>query len=87
MIAFSEVIASEGELLDYLQKRIQLYYNKRLINLDEVAQLGLYYHDHLRIHKDFKDTDIVMLNTKSYTSEFDDYFQSNGPKPVRKKKT
>ncbi len=87
LIAFSEVIASESELLDYLHKRIPLYYDKRLVNLDEVALLGLYYHEDLKIHKDFKNTGMVMLNTKSYTREFDDYFESNGPKPVKKKKS
>lgn len=87
LIAFAEVIASEAELLDYLQKRIPLYYNKRLINLDELALLGLYYHDDLRIHKDFKNTDTVMLNTKSYTRVFDEYFQSIGRKPAKKKRS
>lgn len=86
LIAFSEIIASEDELLDYLHKRIPLYYDKRLVNLDEVALLGLYYHEDLRIHKDFKKTGTIMLNTKSYTREFDDYFESNGPKPKRNKK-
>jgi hypothetical protein len=83
LMAFSEIIDSENEFIDYLNKRIPLYQDKRLVNLDETALLGLYYADDLRIHKDFKDSDSVGLNTRSYTKDIDAFFEKNGGKPKK----
>ncbi|UAY53176.1 hypothetical protein [Ferruginibacter albus] len=84
LMAFSEIIDSEQEFIDYLDRRIPLYQDKRLTNLDETALLGLFYEDDLNIHKDLKNTDTVSLNSRSYMKEIDAFFDKGGDKPKKK---
>lgn len=90
LMAFSEIIDSEMEFIDYLNKRLPLYKDERLHNIDETALLGLYYADDLKIDKQFKKSTSVQLNSRSYLDEIDAYFDFDGPKPrkqIKKSKT
>lgn len=82
LIPFSEVIASEEELIDYLTKRIPMYEDKRIEEVDEMAMLGLYYDNDLTIDPAFEGYRTVKLN--GYTNELDRYFDYGGPKPRKR---
>ncbi|MEO7536475.1 MAG: hypothetical protein ABIU30_21615 [Ferruginibacter sp.] len=81
LMVFSEIIDSEFEFIDYLNKRLPLYKDERLHNVDETALLGLYYSDDLKIDKQFEKSTSVQLDSRSYLDEIDAYFDFNGPRP------
>ena len=83
LVAFSQIITSEEEFIDYLSKRIPMYDDKRLSQVDEMDMLGLYFEEDLQIDPVFKDSGRVILN--AYKDDFDDYFEGAGPKPVKKR--
>lgn len=82
LMSFVELITSEGMFIDYLSKRLQLYKDERLINIDEMDMLGLYFENDLKIDKAFENADAVQLN--QYKSDIDSYFEKNGKKPSKK---
>ena len=82
LIIFSEVIESEDDFIDYLEKRIPLYSDNRIIANDEIDLLG-YYLEHCKLieEEDLKGLDQFILN--KYSSEIDDYIDGNGKKPTK----
>lgn len=83
LIPFTELITSEEIFIDYLSKRLPLYNDKRLVNIDEMDMLGLYFDNDLKIDKAFKDSNTVQLN--QYKKDIDNYFDRGGKKPSKKK--
>ncbi|RYE12205.1 MAG: hypothetical protein EOP45_23270 [Sphingobacteriaceae bacterium] len=73
---------SEEMFIDYLNKRLPMYSDKRLVDTDEMDMLGLYFENDLKIDKAFKGLDTVQLN--QYKSDIDDYYQKKGKMPVKK---
>lgn len=82
LIPFTELIDSERTFIDYLSKRLLLYEDKRLVNVDEMDMLGLYFDNDLKIDKAFKNADTVQLH--QYKREIDNYFDGKGKKPYKK---
>jgi hypothetical protein len=82
LIPFTELMTSEEMFIDYLSKRLQLYNDKRLVNIDEMDMLGLYFDNDLKIDKAFKNADTVQLN--QYKKDIDNYFDRGGRRPSKK---
>jgi len=82
LIPFTELMTSEEMFIDYLSKRLPLYNDKRLVNIDEMDMLGLYFDNDLKIDKSFKNTDTVQLH--QYKKNIDNYFDKRGKKPSKK---
>lgn len=82
LIPFAELMNSEEMFIDYLNKRLPMYSDKRLVDTDEMDMLGLYFENDLKIDKAFKGLDTVQLN--QYKSDIDDYYQKKGKMPVKK---
>ncbi len=82
LIIFSEIIESEDDFIDYLEKRIPLYSENRILVNDEIDLLG-YYLQHCKLieEDDLKDLDQFILN--KYSSEIDDYIDGDGEKPIK----
>ena len=82
LIIFSEIIESEDDFIDYLEKRIPLYSDNRILVNDEIDLLG-YYLEHCKLieEEDLKDLDQFILN--KYSSEIDNYMDGNGSKPTK----
>ena len=68
LIPFTDLIPSEEMFIDYLSKRLPLYNDKRLVNIDEMDMLGLYFDNDLKIDKAFKNSNKVQLNQYKKTS-------------------
>jgi hypothetical protein len=73
---------SEEMFIDYLTKRLHLYNDERLVNIDEMDMLGLYFKKDLKIDEELKNVNSVQLN--QYKSDIDAYFEKNGKKPSKK---
>lgn len=84
LMAFSELIESEEQFIDYLSKRLPFYRDKRLVDVDELDMLGLYFEEDFRIHKSQKEADNLRFH--GFHSKIDAYFESEGEKPVKKKR-
>ena len=84
LYVFSEFIDSENMFIDYLEKRYDLYKDKRVNDLDEIAVLGLYFYNNMVIDKIHSNAYKVILNPH-YTLEFDNYYQRGGIKPKKVK--
>lgn len=82
LIPFVELMASEDMFIDYLNKRLPLYNDKRLVNVDEMDMLGLYFDNDLKIDNAFKHFDSVQLY--QYKKDIDNYFEKKGKKPSKK---
>jgi len=82
LIPFTELMPSEEMFIDYLSKRLPLYNDKRLVNIDEMDMLGLYFDNDLKIDKAFKNSTTVQLN--QYKKDIDNYFDRGGKKPSKK---
>ncbi len=82
LIPFSEIMPSEEEFIDYLTKRLPMYEDRRMEEADEMAMLGLYYDNDLKIDPAFDGFGTVKLN--GYTDELDRYFDHGGPKPCKR---
>lgn len=83
LIPFSKLITSESEFIDYLSKRVPMYADTRLEDVDEMNMLGLYFHNDLKIDKEMKDSTSVRLN--AYKDDIDRYFDRGGKKPAKRK--
>lgn len=83
LMACSELMTSEEMFIDYLSKRLPLYEDERLTNIDEMDMLGLYFNNDLKIDKAFKEAHTIQLN--QYKKDIDNYFEKNGKKPRKKK--
>lgn len=82
LFVFTELMTSEEMFIDYLDKRLQLYNDERLVDTDEMDILGLYFDNDLKIDKAFKNTDSVRLH--QYKRDIDNYFDKGGKKPSKK---
>jgi hypothetical protein len=82
LYVFSEFIDSEDMFIDYLERRFDLYKDKRMNDLDEIAVLGLYFYNNMVIDKKHSNAYKVILNPH-YTLEFDNYYQRGGIKPKK----
>lgn len=82
LFAFSELIESEAQFIDYLKKRIPLYHQERLAHNDEMDMLGFYFMDDLEVSKDHEMADNLTLR---YKDPIDKYFDRGGDKPVKRK--
>lgn len=82
LIIFSEIIENEDDFVDYLEMRIPLYSENRIIINDEIDLLG-YYLEHCKLieENDLKNLDHFILN--KYSSKIDDYMDGKGEKPKK----
>jgi len=83
LMPFADLVPSEDFFIDYLEKRLEMYKDERLANIDEMDMLGLYYENDLRLDKEMKHMDTVQLN--QYSEPINAYFENRGPKPVKKR--
>lgn len=82
LFAFSELIESETQFIDYLKKRIPLYQKESLAHNDEMDMLGFYFFDDLQIAKEHQKTEQLTL---AYKAPIDNFFDHGGAKPVKRK--
>lgn len=83
LIPFTDLMESEDMFIDYLNKRLPLYKDKRLVNVDEMDMLGLYFENDLQLHKDMKTATSIQLN--KFSEPIARYYDKGGPKPKKKK--
>lgn len=83
LLIFSELIESEEDFIDYLDRRIPLYQRSELNFQDEIDILGYFFEHNLKFdEKLIKDLTSFQLN--KYSAEIDSYFEKGGTKPKRK---
>ena len=82
LIPLTEIIISEEEFIDFLEKRIISYSDRRLDDVDEMDMLGLYLENDMKIDSAFEKSDFVVLN--GYKDILDNYFEGSGEKPKKK---
>ncbi len=82
LMSFAELVPSEEFFIDYLEKRLILYKDERLVNVDEMDMLGLYYENDPKLDKEMKHVNTLQLN--QYSQPINVYFEGRGPKPVKK---
>lgn len=83
LIVFSELIDSEKDFIDYLDKRIPLYQRPELNFHDEIDILGYFFEHDLEFDEELiKNLTSFQLN--KYSAEIDEYFEKAGEKPKRK---
>lgn len=83
LLVFSELIESENDFIEYLNKRIPLYKRPELNFHDELDILGHFFEHNLDFDEELiKGLKSFQLN--KYSSAIDSYFEKGGPKPKRK---
>lgn len=83
LLIFSELIESEEDFIDYLDKRIPLYQRPELNFRDEIDILGYFFKHNLEFDENLiKDLTSFQLN--KYSADIDNYFEKGGTKPKRK---
>ncbi|MDY3522018.1 hypothetical protein PG614_10285 [Riemerella anatipestifer] len=81
---FSEIIENEDDFIEYIEKRIPLYYNPSINVSDEIDFLGYFLETGELVDKKIlKKASFFQLNKTS--QEIDNYFQKGGVKPKRKR--
>ena len=82
LMPVAELVPTEAFFIDYLEKRLVLYKDERLVNVDEMDMLGLYYENDLKLDKEMKHVKTLQLN--QFSRPINAYFEKRGPKPVKK---
>lgn len=83
LMAIVELMDNEDMFIDYLRKRMAMYNDTRLVNVDEMDMLGLYLERDMKLDKAFKNADTVQLH--QFSRPISNFFDGHGPKPKRKK--
>lgn len=82
LMIFSEIIENEDDFIDYLEKRIPLYSESRILINDEIDLLGYYLeHGKLIEENELKNSDEFLLN--KYSSKIDEFMEGRGDKPKK----
>jgi hypothetical protein len=81
LFAFSELIESEEQFIDYLNKRIPLYQERKLSHNDEMDLLGFYFIDDLKVSGEHHKTESLTLR---YKDSIDEYFERGKAKPKKR---
>jgi len=84
LMVFSDLIDSEEDFMDYLDKRLPLYDNEKLSATDELDLLALYFTNDLKVDTFLKKSDNVRLY--QFKRIIDDYYEKGGPRPFKKRK-
>jgi len=84
LFPFAELIESENQFIDYLQKRIPFYKNQKISGADEMDMLGFYLADDFKIDEAHANTTDLGIN--GYHSDIDEFFNLGGKKPVKENK-
>ncbi len=84
LVVFSEILESETDFVEYLEKRIPLYARPELNFDDEIQLLGHFLENNLDLDENLiKELSGFTLN--NFSEAIDNYFENNGPKPKRKR--
>ena len=81
---FSEILETEDDFIDYLEKRIPLLSDSRINVNDEIDLLGYYIENNELIDHELLEKSTTYTFSKA-SQDIDEYFQNNGPKPKKKK--
>ena len=82
-MAFADLVPSEEFFIDYLTKRLEMYKDDRLANIDEMDMLGLYYENDMKLDKEMKHMHLSELN--GYSTVIQDYFDGRRPSSQQKR--
>ncbi len=83
LMVFSDVLETEQDFIDYLEKRIPLYRRPELEFRDEIDILGYFLEHDLEFDEKFiKGLTHFQLN--KYSADIDNYFEKGAVKPKRK---
>jgi hypothetical protein len=85
LIIFTEIIESETDFMNYLDKRIPLYKRSELNFQDEIDLLGHFLEHDLIFDEDML-KNLTNFQLNKYSSKIDEYFEKGGNKPTRKSK-
>lgn len=83
LLIFAELIESEDDFIEYLDKRIPLYQRPELNFQDEIDILGYFFEHDLEFDENLiKGLTSFQLN--KFSADIDSYFEKGGTKPKRK---
>jgi hypothetical protein len=83
LLIFSEILESEDDLIDYLDKRIPLYQRNQFQINDEIDFLG-YFLDKKLIFDEKMVAGLQTFQLNQFSRDIDNYFEKGGIKPKRK---
>jgi hypothetical protein len=84
LLIFAEILETELDLIEFLQKRLPLYERSELHFSDEIDLLGHFLSDNLEFdEKLIAKLDSFQIN--NFSKDIDDYFERGATKPTRKK--
>lgn len=83
LLIFSELIDSEKDFIDYLEKRIPLYQRPELNFHDEIDILGYFFEHDLEFDEELI-KGLMSFQLNKYSAEIDSYFEKGSIKPKRK---
>jgi hypothetical protein len=83
LMAVAGIMEDEIMFIDYLSKRLKMYHDQRLVNVDEMDMLGLYLERDMKLDKAFRDADTIQLH--KFSGPISDFFEGRAPLPKKKK--